>query len=79
MTSLQYQTGFCNDWATDTVAKALALDTGKPQYLRDTLAFMFETRRVIRPTAQALDSPLLQKDYLQCWQNLSKRFDPRQP
>jgi len=63
----------------DTFAKALALDTGKPQYLRDTLAFMFETRRVIHPTAQALDSPLLQKDYLQCWQNLSKRFDPRQP
>src|SRR5690606_30803701 len=63
----------------DTVAKALALDTASPQYLRDTLAFMFETRRIIHPTPQALDSALLQDDYLQCWQGLPNRFDPRQP
>lgn len=62
-----------------TFAKALALDTGAPQYLRDTLAFMFETRRVIHPTAQALESPLLQKDYLHCWQGLPKHFDPQRP
>lgn len=60
-----------------TFAKALALDTSSPQYLRDTLAFMFETRRVIHPTPQALESPLLQDDYLDCWQGLAKRFDPR--
>ena len=63
----------------DTYAKALALDTSKPQYLRDTLAFMFETRKVIHPTANALGSPLLQKDYLRCWQNIPKNFDPQQP
>lgn len=62
----------------ETVERALALDTTKPQYLRETMAFMFETRRVIHPTAQALSSPLLQKDYLQCWQDLPKRFDPNQ-
>lgn len=63
----------------DTFAKALALDTSNPQHLRDTLAFMFETRRIIHPTLQALESPLLQKDYLDCWQGLAKRFDPRRP
>src|SRR5699024_7332560 len=38
-------------------AKALAADTTQPQHVTDTMAFMFETRRVIRPTRQALDSP----------------------
>jgi len=35
---------------------------------------MFETRAVIRPTQAALDSPQLQRDYLDCWQGLRKRF-----
>lgn len=60
----------------ETVEQAVALDTSSPQYLRDTLAFMFETRRVIHPSVEALNSPGLQKDYLECWQNLPKRFDP---
>jgi homogentisate 1,2-dioxygenase len=42
------------------------------------MAFMFETRHVIRPTRHALESPLLQADYLECWQGLEKHFDPRQ-
>ena len=57
-------------------AKAVALDTTQPQHLTDTMAFMFETRAVIRPTAQALALPELQADYWRCWQGLSKHFDP---
>ncbi len=57
-------------------AKAVALDTAQPQHLTDTMAFMFETRAVIRPTAQALALPELQADYWRCWQGLSKHFDP---
>ncbi|EQD47254.1 homogentisate 1,2-dioxygenase, partial [mine drainage metagenome] len=57
-------------------AKAMALDTTQPQHLTDTMAFMFETRAVIRPTAQALALPELQADYWRCWQELSKHFDP---
>lgn len=60
----------------ETVEQALALDTSTPQYLRDTLAFMFETRRVIHPSVAALNSPGLQKDYLNCWQSVPKRFSP---
>jgi len=45
-----------------------------PQKLEDTLAFMFESRYVIRPTRYALESPQRQKDYLDCWRNLAKRF-----
>jgi homogentisate 1,2-dioxygenase len=53
-------------------------DTSRPEHITDTMAFMFETRRVIRPTRQALESQLLQREYFECWQGLQKHFDPRQ-
>jgi homogentisate 1,2-dioxygenase len=40
------------------------------------MAFMFETRAVICPTAHALGLPQLQSDYQACWQNLPKNFSP---
>jgi homogentisate 1,2-dioxygenase len=55
--------------------KASAADTAKPDHIVDTMAFMFETRAVIRPTRQALESPQLQRDYQDCWRGLRKRFD----
>ena len=54
--------------------KASAADTSKPDHIVDTMAFMFETRGVIRPTQQALELPQLQRDYFECWQGLRKRF-----
>ena len=59
-----------------TFEKASALDTSQPQYVRDTMAFMFETRCVIRPTRFALQSAQLQADYFECWQGLRRQFDP---
>jgi len=56
--------------------KAVAADTSKPQHVTDTMAFMFETRAVIRPTKQALEAKELQADYWQCWQGIKKHFDP---
>ena len=38
------------------------------------MAFMFESRAVIRPTPQALDAAQLQPDYQACWQGLAKHF-----
>lgn len=46
----------------------------KPQKLADTLAFMFESRYIIRPTKYAMESPALQKNYYECWQGLKKNF-----
>jgi homogentisate 1,2-dioxygenase len=46
----------------------------QPQYLADTLAFMFETRFVCRPTRFALESAELQHEYYTCWQNLKRNF-----
>ncbi len=46
----------------------------KPVKLDDTLAFMFESRYPLVPTPFALDGPLLQKDYLDCWKNLKRHF-----
>jgi homogentisate 1,2-dioxygenase len=48
----------------------------KPQYLADTLAFMFETRFVCRPTRFALETAQLQHEYYTCWQGLKKNFKP---
>ena len=45
-----------------------------PHKIDHTLAFMFESRYVIRPTEAAMASPQLQQDYLQCWQGLKKNF-----
>ena len=55
--------------------KASAADTTKPDHIVDTMAFMFETRAVIRPTRQALESPQRQRDYQECWHGLRKHFD----
>jgi homogentisate 1,2-dioxygenase len=48
----------------------------KPQHLDDTLAFMFETQLVLRPTRYALESRILQHEYFECWQGLKKHFRP---
>ncbi len=48
--------------------------TLNPQFLDNTMAFMFETRLVSRPTAWALELPELQHDYWECWQGLEKNF-----
>lgn len=59
-----------------TFEKASTIDTGRPQKVADTLAFMFETRTLLRPTRFALESAQLQADYYECWQGLTKHFDP---
>lgn len=59
-----------------TFDAASRADTTRPHHVTDTMAFMFETRTVIRPTRFALESPQLQGDYPQCWQGLRKHFDP---
>jgi homogentisate 1,2-dioxygenase len=58
----------------DTASRA---DTSVPLRVADTMAFMFETRCVIHPTRQALDSPQRQHDYFRCWQGLARHFDPQ--
>ncbi|MGZ5090245.1 MAG: homogentisate 1,2-dioxygenase [Burkholderiales bacterium] len=45
-----------------------------PQYLNDTLAFMFETRFVNQPTRFALQTDALQSDYSQVWSALRPRY-----
>ncbi len=57
-----------------TFEKASAADLSQPDYIDGTMAFMFETRAVIRPTAQALAAGHRQQDYPDCWMGLRKRF-----
>jgi homogentisate 1,2-dioxygenase len=59
----------------ETFAKASRADLSKPDVIVDSMAFMFETKLVWNPTAQALASAQLQDDYYRCWQGLQKQFD----
>ena len=58
-----------------TFDKASSSDTSTPVKVGDTMAFMFETRTIIRPTPFALDGGLLQGDYFECWQGLRRHFE----
>jgi homogentisate 1,2-dioxygenase len=62
-----------------TFDKASSADLSKPDVITDTMAFMFETRCVIRPTRQALEADIRQRDYQQCWAGLRDNFDPSRP
>ena len=46
----------------------------KPQKLSGTMAFMFESRYIIRPTKFAMDCAELQHEYSEVWQGLKKNF-----
>lgn len=46
-----------------------------PQFIGDTMAFMFETRYILRPTKFAMETDALQTDYFECWQGIPKNFD----
>jgi homogentisate 1,2-dioxygenase len=59
-----------------TYDKARAADTTRPQYVGETMAFMFETRTPLCPTPIALGLPELQPDYQRCWSGLPKLFSP---
>jgi len=60
----------------ETFERASKADTSKAHKISDTMAFMFETRAVIRPTKLALESAQLQQEYFRCWEGLAKRFRP---
>lgn len=45
-----------------------------PQKLSGTLAFMFESRYIIRPTKYAMETSELQHEYFEVWQRLKKNF-----
>jgi homogentisate 1,2-dioxygenase len=59
-----------------TVEKASHSDTRQPHKVDDTMAFMFETRHIIRPTRAALDAATLQANYHRCWLDVPKLFNP---
>jgi homogentisate 1,2-dioxygenase len=63
-----------------TFDKAIAADTSVPVHITDTMAFMFESRSVLKPTRNALQgTPRLQDDYMSYWLGLEKHFDPTKP
>ncbi len=60
-----------------TFDKASSADLSTANVIVGTMAFMFETCKVIRPTRQALASPQLQTHYHECWKGIPKHFKGR--
>jgi homogentisate 1,2-dioxygenase len=48
-----------------------------PHKITDTMAFMFESRWVIRPTLWAAGTPLAQPDYDDVWRGFPRAQLPR--
>jgi homogentisate 1,2-dioxygenase len=46
----------------------------EPQFLTNTMVFLFETQLPIRPTKWALETDLLEREYYKHWQGLKKHF-----
>jgi homogentisate 1,2-dioxygenase len=57
----------------ESYSKAVSADL-KPTKIDNMLAFMFETRWIIRPTKFAMETPALQKNYDGCWEGFHKNF-----
>ena len=57
-----------------TFDKASNADLSKPDVVTDTMAFMFESRAVIRPASQALAAAHRQRGYQACWEGLRRNF-----
>ncbi|UZW57796.1 homogentisate 1,2-dioxygenase [Sphingobium sp. JS3065] len=49
----------------------------KPHRISDTMAFMFESRFAFRPTRFAMETPLGQLDYDDCWSGFTKARLPQ--
>ncbi len=58
----------------DAFEKASNADL-QPQKLSGTMAFMFESRYIIRPTRFAMETCELQREYFEVWQKLKKNFN----
>ncbi|MBD8494171.1 homogentisate 1,2-dioxygenase [Pseudomonas syringae] len=56
-----------------TVQNAMAAEL-VPHKIENTLAFMFETGHVLRPSRHALECPQLQNDYDHCWDGMARTF-----
>lgn len=59
----------------ESYEKAVASNLA-PHKIENTMAFMFESRLVIRPTRFAAETPLAQLDYDDCWAGFSKAQVP---
>lgn len=59
-----------------SAASAMAADL-KPHKIDGTMAFMFETGKVLRPSRHALGCLQLQPAYDACWNGIDRLFNPR--
>ena len=59
----------------ETCTKAINVQL-QPAKIDNTMAFMFETSQVLRPSRFALECAELQKDYDACWASLPVTFNP---
>lgn len=49
----------------------------KPEKIESTMAFMFETEKILRPSRESMTSSFRQKNYAECWQSIQRQFNSR--
>jgi homogentisate 1,2-dioxygenase len=59
----------------ESFIKASSVDKLAPVFFNEGLAFMFETKYMLKVAPQALESTSLQPNYINCWQGLPKLFN----
>lgn len=59
----------------ESFVKASAVEKLSPFFFGEGLAFMFESKYILKVASSALQSSILQQDYLECWQKLPKLFN----
>jgi homogentisate 1,2-dioxygenase len=59
----------------ESFVKASSIEKLTPFYFSEGLAFMFESKYILKVAPAALETSILQEDYLECWQKLPKIFN----
>jgi homogentisate 1,2-dioxygenase len=58
----------------ESFVKASSVEKLSPFYFNEGLAFMFESKYLLKVAPAALAASFLQNDYIECWQKLPKLF-----
>jgi len=66
------------DSSTYEKASSVSKTSNKPMKLEQGLAFMFETKMLIKVTKYARECAHKENDYMKCWEGLANNFHPSQ-
>ncbi len=76
MGSNQVEVPYIVVWVdVESFVKASSVEELKPHFFNEGLAFMFESKYLLKVSNVALQSPTLQANYIDCWKDMPVIFD----